>query len=168
MKTKEPNAGPVSEGDRRLGVVVALESVVAYMFGFHAYDTQRQMERKPNTGDNWITVFAYMNFAVERSKGYNELHTLALLLTAVSREALDRIFADRLYSDPAAAVPEFMKEVSRNAHARQRAWHQYREQSKVSPVEFVLSVTDAKQVAVSVLSEFCRKMDVTWDKKVDH
>ena len=167
LKSKDPSRPAVSEEDKKHGVVVAIESAIAYMVGYNAYGSARQLEHKPAGAENWITFFPFLSFATERTKPYKELYTLALLLTAVSREALERIYTTRLATESSGITGELVKEFAKNAVARQSAWQSYGEQSKLYPVQFAVTVDEVRTVATTALAEFCKKMDIAWEKKLD-
>jgi len=167
LKIKEKDPGPVSDEEKRLGAVIAIESVIAYMVGFHSGDLSRQKERKVGYADQWSQFLPFMVFATERAKGQGELFTLALLLNAVSRECLERIYMERLTAEPAGTAPSYLKELAKNSHLRQSAWSGYRDQCKEHPVDFTISVEEAKGVAVTVLTDYCRKMGIAWETKLE-
>jgi hypothetical protein len=167
LKIKEKDPGPVSDEEKRLGAVIAIESVIAYMIGFHSGDLSRQKERKVGYADQWSQFLPFMVFATERAKGQGELFTLALLLNAVSRECLERIYMERLTAEPAGTAPSYLKELAKNSHLRQSAWSGYRDQCKEHHVDFTISVEEAKGVAVTVLTDYCKKMGIAWETKLE-
>lgn len=167
LKIKEKDPSPVSDEEKRLGAVIAIESVIAYMVGFHSGDLSRQKERKVGHAEQWSQFLPFMVFATERAKGQGELFTLALLLNAVSRECLERIYMERLTAEPAGTIPSYLKELAKNSHLRQSAWSAYRDQCKEHPVDFTISVEEAKGVTVAVLADYCRKMGIAWETKLE-
>ncbi len=167
LKIKEKDPGPVSDEEKKLGAVIAIESVVAYMFGFDSMDKLRHKERKIGYADPWSQFLPFMVFATERAKGQGELFTLALLLNAVSRECLERIFMERLTTEPAGTAPGFLKEVAKNSQMRQAAWSAYRDQCRDHPVDFATSIEEAKGITVTVLARYCKKMNIAWETKLE-
>lgn len=167
LKIKEKDPGPVSDEEKRLGAVIAVEAVIAYMIGFDSMDKSRLKERKVGYAEQWSQFLPFMIFATERAKGQGELFTLALLLNAVSRECLERILMERLIAEPAGTVPVYLKELARNSQLRQLAWSAYRDQCKDHHVDFTISIEEVKVVAVSVLADYCKKMDIAWETKLE-
>jgi hypothetical protein len=167
LKVKEKDPPPVSDEEKRLAAVIAIESALAFMVGFHSMDVSRQMERRLAPAENWSTFFPFLIFVIGLAKAHPELHTLAWLLNAISREALERIYAERLITEPVNSVPSYLKELAKNATARYTAWAAYRMHCRDYPVEFAISVDDVKIVAVNVLTDFCKKMGIAWEKKLE-
>lgn len=168
LKAKEKDPGPVSDEEKRLAAVIALESVLAYMIAFHSGDLSRQKERKVGHAEQWSQFLPFMVFATDRvAKGQGELFTLAQLLNAVSRESLERIYVERLVTEPAGTVPNYLKELATNARFRQTAWSTYHELCKEHPVDFAVSVDEAKSVAINVLADYCKKMGIVWENKLE-
>jgi hypothetical protein len=167
LKIKEKDPGPVSDEEKRLGAVIAIESVIAYMVGFHSGDLSRQKERKVGHAEQWSQFLPFMVFATERAKGQGELFTLALLLNALSRECLERIYIERLPTEPAGTVPTHLKELAKNWHLRKSAWSGYRDQCKEHPVDSASSVEEAKSITVTVLADYCKKMGIAWETKLE-
>jgi hypothetical protein len=137
------------------------------MVAFDSMDKSRLKERKGGHAEQWSQFLPFMNFATERAKGQGEVFTLALLLNAVSREYLERIFMERLNGEPTGTVPAYLKEFAKNIQLRQSALSAYRDQCKDYPVEFIISVEEAKVVAVTVLADYCKKMDIAWETKLE-
>lgn len=168
LKSKQKDPPPPSEEERRLAAVIAMECCLAYMVGFHSMEISRQMERKPGGGEAWFSFFPLLNFATNQVvKHQGELYTLALLLNAVSREALERVYTDRLAAEQANTVPNYLKDLVKNARERQAAWSSYRQQCKEHPVDFAITVEDVKSVAITVLTDYCKKMGIAWEKKLE-
>jgi hypothetical protein len=168
-KEKEVNRGLISEEDKRLGTVVSIESAVAFMLGFNAFDRHRQIERKLTLAEHWSGVLPLLGFATDRARAYPQLHTLTLLLHIVSRESLDRIYTEHLSAESPSREPAYMKlreELIQNSRIRKQVLQQYIEQKKVASVDFVLAVADAKTVAISVLEQFCAENEVEWTSKI--
>jgi hypothetical protein len=167
LKIKEKDPGPVSEEDKRLGAVIAIEAVIAYMIGMDSMDKSRHKERKLGYAEQWAQFLPFMVFATERSKGLGVLFTLALLLNAICRESLERIYVERLAVDPAGITQTYLKDLAKNSQMRQSALSAYRDQCRDHPVDFIVSIDEAKGVAISVLADYCEKMDIAWESKLE-
>lgn len=168
-KEKEANRGLISEEDKRLGTVVTIESVIAFMLGFNAFDRHRQIERKLTVAEHWSGVIPLLSFATDKARTYPQLYTLTLLLNVVSRESLDRIYTEHLSAETPSKEPVYLKlreDLIQNSKARRNVLQQYIEQKRVASVDFVLSVADAKAVAMSVLGQFCTEYQVGWTPKI--
>lgn len=136
LRPKEgEHAMPKSSDLQKLGAVLGLESVAAYMHAFNAYDTQRRLERASNGGQNWEQTFGLLRFVTERCAKYGPLHGMALLVMAMCREWLGAIQNERLAivaENPSdlGANTVLGRAIASNTRHRQQAWVQYHVQFK--------------------------------------
>lgn len=174
FKLKEQNPGPVSETDAKLGAIVALESVAAYMTAFHAQDVQRKLERKLNAGEHWDSLLSLLPFVTSRCKAHSTLHAAALAATAVCTEALSVCHFDRLANDSAihsSDYARFKDTMVNNNSKRVSAWRDYHElASRNIAVERIDTGTPIHDVVAALsrtLADTSTKLGVVWEKRID-
>ncbi|KAI9742391.1 MAG: hypothetical protein M1818_003924 [Claussenomyces sp. TS43310] len=175
LKTKEANPGPVSEADAKLGAVVAVECIAAYMAGFHAQDGLRKLERKQNAGDHWEQLLSLLPFVASRSKSHPELHLLAVVATAICCEALSACHTERLASD-VTSTPDYLKFkdiMVNNNRNRQAVWREYHDlagassSAAVDRVDAGAPIPEVLSLISHALGDLSAKAGIAWDKKID-
>jgi hypothetical protein len=175
LKTKEPQAPPVSEDQQRLGIVTGLESIAAYMKGFDTYDRKTRLEKRQNDGQNWEQLISLLPFIITRAHRYPDLNTAALGAVALTRDVLVQIHSDRLGAESTFhpdAYRKFKESMAYNIRHSKQAWRQYDDQFRESHCKYPhlgpwSTVSDAVALISEILDGFTKKYNVKWEKKVD-
>ncbi|KFA66632.1 hypothetical protein S40285_03048 [Stachybotrys chlorohalonatus IBT 40285] len=164
--------GNVRPGDAstRLGYVLALESIIAFVTSFHAQNTHRSMCNKACDPSSWESLFPLMEFHQKEMRRldprkFQPLYALLLVLQAVAVDELIKCYGT--YENPASrvTVPELVK----HERARSRIAPHIREANNrienpdlrpnITPWATVDEVTE---MALRVLRRWCREENVDW------
>lgn len=116
------------ESKVKLGYVLSLESIMAFMMGFHAQNVYRGMYNKIGDTTGWNSMFPLMDFLeIEMRRAdvtnYQPLYAMLLLLYGVS---IDEIVKCYVYHDNLAS-PTVMENLAKQERRKCRMWLQVRE-----------------------------------------
>ncbi|KND94179.1 hypothetical protein TOPH_01092 [Tolypocladium ophioglossoides CBS 100239] len=171
---RSPNAtsmkGKPGESKVKLGYVISVESIIAFVMGFQAQNLGRNMmNRRPNH-NGWASMFPLLEFlqneiARDELGNWRPLHALFLLLHAVCVDELLKCYAsfDNL---PTYVTFDGLIRLERK---KARLWPMIREAagSIESPalrvdVGFLYTVDDITDSALRILRKWCSEEKVDW------
>lgn len=89
-----------SIADEKLAVVTAIEAILCFILAFVADDQAKVLARQIGDSSTWISILAYWRVVRKNSASYPVLHSLCLLLGAVSYDAIHALDLDRLANSP--------------------------------------------------------------------
>lgn len=89
-----------SIADEKLAVVTAIEAILCFILAFVADDQAKSLARQVGDSSTWISILAYWRVVRKNSAAYPVLHSLCLLLGAVSYDAIHALDLDRLANSP--------------------------------------------------------------------
>lgn len=89
-----------SSADEKLAVVTAIEAILCFILAFVADDQAKLLARQIGDSSTWISILAYWRVVRKNSASYPVLHSLCLLLGAVSYDAIHALDLDRLANSP--------------------------------------------------------------------
>lgn len=90
----------LSVADERLAVVTAIEAILCFILAFVADDQAKFLARQVGDSSTWISILAYWRVVRKTSVPYPVLHSLCLVLGAVSYDAIHALDLDRLANSP--------------------------------------------------------------------
>ncbi|GAB0134997.1 adenylate cyclase A [Epichloe bromicola] len=116
------------ESKVKLGYVLSLESIIAFMMGFHAQNVYRGMYNKIGDTTGWTSMFPLMDFLeIEMRRAdvtnYQPLYAMLLLLYGVS---IDEIVKCYVHHDNLAS-PTVIENLAKQERRKCRMWLQVRE-----------------------------------------
>lgn len=166
---------PILDSEYRVGLCIGVESLMAYMLAFHAYDRiardriagLRSMHRGPCDWDGFLKLQAFLEHV---TRHYAELHALIEQIGAVAREMLNRVLMDTLRITNKESMEEMLKKTRQNSRARDAVWIGVKRNEKVLKdlglkMETIgpwSSVEDVVILAVNVLDVYCAKEKLEW------
>jgi hypothetical protein len=167
-KNRDPK-DVIPDSERKVGLCIGVESLMAYMLAFHARDRIAQLRGSLSDPGCWEGLLKVQAFLEHATRHYVELHALVEQMGAVTREMLNRAYMEHL----AAAKEKVLERVGRdtrdNSRARDIAWAGVRRNEKVFErlgVEGGLgpwsSVQDVVTMAGSVLGAYSAREKVEW------
>ncbi|KAJ5090406.1 hypothetical protein N7532_009090 [Penicillium argentinense] len=89
-----------SSTDEKLAAVTAIEAILCFVLAFVADDQSKALARQTGDSSTWISILAYWRVVRKRSQSYPVLHSLSLLLGAVSYDAIHALDLERLAASP--------------------------------------------------------------------
>ncbi|PNY28521.1 Uncharacterized protein TCAP_01555 [Tolypocladium capitatum] len=171
---RSPNAtsmkGKPGESKVKLGYVVSVESIIAFVMGFQAQNLGRTMMNRRPDHSGWASMFPLLEFlqneiARDGLGNWRPLHALLLLLHAVCVDELLKCYAsfDNL---PTYVTFDSLMRLERK---KARLWPMIREAvaSVESPalrvdVGFLYTVDDITYSALRILRKWCAEEKVDW------
>jgi hypothetical protein len=164
------SAAPIPDSERRIGLCIGVESLMAYMLAFHARDCiarLRSIHQNPGHWDGFLKLQAYLEHA---TRHYRELHALVEQMGAVAREMLNRVLMDTLRITDQASMEKMLKETRENSRARDAAWLEVKRNGKalkrlgvkMETIGPWSSVEDVVVLAGNVLDVYCTKENLEW------
>jgi hypothetical protein len=183
LKRKRDELLSKPDMDRELCCVVGIESLTAYIAGFHALDNARHLNPRQSYGDIWSTFFPLHKAIMESATSFPQLHILALLFGAITADAQHNVYMDKLAVDAIATNPQEMSRLRHDMIANHKRctyfWEQYRNacrkfatrnpQDVRGKMSFIkghggpaMPIAELKSVAVDVLKEYIEQKKVGW------
>ncbi|PYH77157.1 hypothetical protein BO82DRAFT_294527 [Aspergillus uvarum CBS 121591] len=89
--------------DEKLAVATAVEAIICFILAFVADDHFKALTRQVADSSSWLSILAYWRVVKKNSAPYPRLHSLCLMLGAVSYDAIHALDLERL---AVTAVPE--------------------------------------------------------------
>ncbi|PYI16173.1 hypothetical protein BO86DRAFT_421954 [Aspergillus japonicus CBS 114.51] len=89
--------------DEKLAVATAVEAILCFILAFVADDHFKALNRQVADSSSWLSILAYWRVVKKNSAPYPRLHSLCLMLGAVSYDAIHALDLERLAVTP---VPE--------------------------------------------------------------
>ncbi|KAJ6171619.1 hypothetical protein N7470_000686 [Penicillium chermesinum] len=89
-----------STTDEKLAAVTAIEAIMGFILAFVADDQSKTIARQVGDSSSWQSIIAYWRVVMKNSTSYPILHSLCLLLGAVSYGAIHSLDLDRLAASP--------------------------------------------------------------------
>lgn len=89
-----------STTDEKLAVVTAIEAILCFVLAFVADDQSKVLARQVGDSSAWVSILAYWRLVRKNSASYPILHSLCLLLGAVSYDAIHALDLERLAVSP--------------------------------------------------------------------
>jgi hypothetical protein len=175
--------------ENQLATLAGAESLLAYLVAFDAFDAMYRKMGRPNTGDNWLSLFPLLQANHDLGKAHLHLDIVILLIGGVASNALLAVHNVRFSKETPSNSPDYMKfrdAMSDNIRRNQEFWAQYqaacKELSSREPeavrdgagMAFVrtpggqsLPVKTVKVEAAKMLKEYVRKHKLEWEIQVD-
>ncbi|KAF7119165.1 hypothetical protein CNMCM5793_008909 [Aspergillus hiratsukae] len=97
---RHTNRDAVTAGDEKLAVVTAIEAVLCFILAFVADDQSKALARQVGDSSTWLSILAYWRVVRKNSAPYPRLHSLCLILGAVSYDAIHALDLERLAVAP--------------------------------------------------------------------
>ncbi|GIK02638.1 hypothetical protein Aspvir_006694 [Aspergillus viridinutans] len=97
---RHTNKDAVTAADEKLAVVTAIEAVLCFILAFVADDQSKALARQIGDASTWISILAYWRVVRKNSVPYPRLHSLCLILGAVSYDAIHALDLERLAVTP--------------------------------------------------------------------
>jgi hypothetical protein len=97
---RHTNKDAVTAGDEKLAVVTAIEAVLCFILAFVADDQSKALARQVGDSSTWLSILAYWRVVRKNSAPYPRLHSLCLILGAVSYDAIHALDLERLAVAP--------------------------------------------------------------------
>lgn len=154
----------------KLGYVVSLESILAFMMGFQAQNMHRWMCNKKSDPTGWASLFPFLEFLQKEirrheARRFQPLFALLLLLHATAIDELIKCYT--ALENPAAHIS--LPDLLRHERLRTRAWPQIREvNASIENVALRLDLSpwatlDEITLAVlRILRRWCAEENVDW------
>lgn len=175
-KPRSPSSASSAGGPSsiKLGYVVAVESLLAFMLSFQAKNLHRGMCNKKHDPGSWLSMLPLLSFFQDHimrrpapdslsRQGIAPLQALILLLHALSVEEIVKCFAS---VGPDAVS---LQEVLKHERSRSRLWTQLREanaaietdrlRADIHPWTTLDEVADS---VVKILRRWCADEEVNW------
>ncbi|OJK03315.1 hypothetical protein ASPACDRAFT_50655 [Aspergillus aculeatus ATCC 16872] len=95
--------------DEKLAVATAVEAIICFILAFVADDHLKALSRQVADSSSWLSILAYWRVVKKNSAPYPRLHSLCLMLGAVSYDAIHALDLERL---AVTAVPEEQTAIS--------------------------------------------------------
>lgn len=97
---RHTNKDAVTAADEKLAVVTAIEAVLCFILAFVADDQSKALARQVGDSSTWLSILAYWRVVKKNSVPYPRLHSLCLILGAVSYDAIHALDLERLAVTP--------------------------------------------------------------------
>lgn len=175
-KARSPSSASSAGGPSsiKLGYVVALESLLAFMLSFQAKNLYRGMCNKKHDPGSWLSMLPLLSFFQDNimrrpaadslsRQGIAPLQALILLLHALSVEEIVKCFAN--VGPDAVSLQELLK----HERSRSRLWTQLREanatiesdrlRADIHPWTTLDEVADS---VIKILRRWCADEEVNW------
>ncbi|PWY68049.1 hypothetical protein BO70DRAFT_300805 [Aspergillus heteromorphus CBS 117.55] len=86
--------------DEKLAAATAIEAILCFILAFVADDHSKVLSRQAADSSSWLSILAYWRVVRKNSAPYPRLHSLCLILGAVSYDSIHALDLERL-----AAIP---------------------------------------------------------------
>ncbi|KAK5997098.1 hypothetical protein PT974_02450 [Cladobotryum mycophilum] len=169
---RSPNAnGRSREANPRLGFVLSVESLLAFMGGFHAQNLFRSMCNKKCDPTGWASLFPFIDFLQkeirrqEPSRRYLPLYSLLLLLHGAAIDELIKCYLT--LENPSAAVR--LEDILKYERMRMKVWPQIRDTNDmIDKPDLRIDVTpwatldEITSSSIRILRRWCANEEVVW------
>lgn len=163
-----------SESSVKAGYALIIESVAAFMMGFHVQDVYRGMASKPSDPSSWNSLFPLIEMLQKDLRRHDTrrnapIYALTLLLQAVSWDQLLNAWAS--HEDPSDRVT--VKQLLRAQRGRAKIWPLFRDAADDVDTSLrvnVLPWTTVEEVVEStlrVLRRWCADEGVDWSAELN-
>ncbi|KAL4786680.1 hypothetical protein BJX76DRAFT_320434 [Aspergillus varians] len=90
----------VASTDEKLAATTAIEAIICFVLAFIAEDQSKALSRQIGDSSTWLSIIAYWRVVKKNSIPYPALHSLCLILGAVSYDAIHALDLERLAVTP--------------------------------------------------------------------
>ncbi|KAL4900056.1 hypothetical protein BDW74DRAFT_162630 [Aspergillus multicolor] len=90
----------VASTDEKLAAATAIEAIICFVLAFIAEDQSKVISRQIGDSSTWLSIIAYWRVVKKNSLPYPPLHSLCLILGAVSYDAIHALDLERLAVTP--------------------------------------------------------------------
>ncbi|KAL4815952.1 hypothetical protein BDW67DRAFT_62058 [Aspergillus spinulosporus] len=90
----------VGSNDEKLAAATAIEAIICFVLAFIAEDQSKAISRQIGDSSTWLSIIAYWRVVKKNSIPYPPLHSLCLILGAVSYDAIHALDLERLAVTP--------------------------------------------------------------------
>lgn len=90
----------VANTDEKLAAVTAIEAIICFVLAFIAEDQSKAISRQIGDSSTWLSIIAYWRVVKKNSLPYPPLHSLCLILGAISYDAIHALDLERLAITP--------------------------------------------------------------------
>jgi hypothetical protein len=178
LKTRQANGnGPATEPFPKVRHVLAVESIIAFVAGFHAQNRHRTLSNKTSEPSSWESLFPLIDFHQKEMNRFDKDHfrpliTLLLALQSVSIDELIKCYFT--YENPGTHINvETLVKLNRN---RTRIWSSVGEANalisdpglRTDNIMVWSSVDDVVDIGLRVLRRWCSREDIDWTPEIDH
>ena len=162
---------PLPDSERKAGLCIGVESLMAYMLAFHARDRIAYLRAQPPNCQSWDGWLKLQVFLLGSTRHYMELHALIEQVGAVAREILNRDFMEHLGSaKESTKIEKLVRDTRENSRARDAAWMGVKRNEKVLRELGVKkemlgpwsTCQEAVNLAESVLGAYSAKEGLEW------
>lgn len=170
-KNGEPSA-PIPVPERKAGLCIGVESLMAYMLAFHARDRIAHLRSNPPDPASWDSFLKLQAFLQNTSRQFIELHALFEQMGAVGREMLNRAYMEHLTlpKDAPAKLEKLVRGTRENSRLRDQAWAGVKRNKKVLRELGVereglgpwSTINDAVALASATLGVYSAKEKLEW------
>ncbi|OBT50860.1 hypothetical protein VE04_09111, partial [Pseudogymnoascus sp. 24MN13] len=115
--------------ENQLATLAGAESLLAYLVAFDAFDAMYRKMGRPNTGDNWLSLFPLLQANHDLGKAHLHLDIVILLIGGVASNALLAVHNLRFAKETPSNSPDYLRfrdAMSENIRRSQELWLQYR------------------------------------------
>lgn len=175
--------------ENQLATLAGAESLLAYLVAFDAFDAQYRKTGRPNTGDNWLSLFPLLQANHDLGKAHLHLDIVILLIGGVASNALLAVHNQRFAKEIPSSSPDYLRfrdVMSDNIRRNKEFWAQYqmacaeltaRDPEAVrdgggmafvrAPGGQALPVKTVKVEAAKMLREYVKRHKLEWEMQVD-
>lgn len=175
--------------ENQLATLAGAESLLAYLVAFDAFDAQLRKIGRPNTGDNWLSLFPLLQANHDLGKAHLHLDIVILLIGGVATNALLALHHQRFSKEIPSNSADYLRfrdAMSENIRRNREFWEQYqmackelaaREPEAVrdgggmafvrAPGGQALPVKTVKVEAAKMLREYVKRHKLEWEMQVD-
>ncbi|KAL5336164.1 hypothetical protein BJX70DRAFT_373501 [Aspergillus crustosus] len=86
--------------DEKLAAATAIEAIICFVLAFIAEDQSKAVSRQIGDSSTWLSIIAYWRVVKKNSSSYPPLHSLCLILGAVSYDSIHALDLERLTVTP--------------------------------------------------------------------
>ncbi|OJJ06417.1 hypothetical protein ASPVEDRAFT_140012 [Aspergillus versicolor CBS 583.65] len=90
----------VANTDEKLAAATAIEAIICFVLAFIAEDQSKAISRQIGDSSTWLSIIAYWRVVKKNSLPYPPLHSLCLILGAISYDAIHSLDLERLAITP--------------------------------------------------------------------
>lgn len=90
----------VANTDEKLAAATAIEAIICFVLAFIAEDQSKAISRQIGDSSTWLSIIAYWRVVKKNSLPYPSLHSLCLILGAISYDAIHALDLERLAITP--------------------------------------------------------------------
>ena len=169
-KNRDPSV-TIPEPERKVGLCIGVESLMAYMLAFQARDRIAQLRAVTPDASTWESFVKLQAFLVHGTKPYIELFALVEQMGAVAREIWNRALVEHLaLVKDGGKIEKLGKEIRDNSRAKDATWSSVKRNEKVLKGLGVKSqilgpwsgVQDAVTLAGTTLAAYCSRENLEW------